>query len=333
MFSDSLLVLIKRILKMNNDLCQIIKFYNEYHCDDEKICIQNLEKILDDKNSPRWNFFTYIITHYSDASDIYVQGDSIFGERHSYPISLRTMGIMSNVGSINKNGIATINDVSFSVLDEFSQMYDFNNSDALIKYFYVPSKGIYRLRMAGLGDVWTARILCVYKFNNDEDKENIVNEYKVTNKFDVHFTNTDKGVKPVELTKYTDEKIYNTHELKILNPKKIHNKIYLNQELLDVVKNMTEKSYPFKFKLFPTIQKENGAFKINLIYNIYIITESLDSLLSFMETNLHVFNEPFFEGFYSGISDIFYKVFNVNIDLNKDSNIEELRNFIKTIEY
>lgn len=93
MFSDSLLVLIKRILKMNNDLHQIIKFYKEYHCDDEKICIQNLEKILDDKNSSRWNFFTYIITHYSDASDIYVQGDSIFGERHSYPISVRTMGI------------------------------------------------------------------------------------------------------------------------------------------------------------------------------------------------------------------------------------------------
>lgn len=312
---------------MHKNTQEIIDFIGKMSNETNSLFIEHGDKLLCDQDL-NLDFYSFIITNYNKISDIHVEGESNFGIQRDARIRLRIDGQMKNIGTINKDGIASINDSSFPVLNEFENIYNFDYSDQIIKILYVPSKGLYRVRVSGLSNCWIARIICLLPFKND--KCNLETKNITSNVFDIHFLKERTKNKTIMIENNDD--FSNINELRSLNSKNINKQIYSNTALLQAINELPQNNN-FKFKLYPTLEFKDDEWQLHLIYKIYILTNSISELLSFVENNRDSINIPFFKNFYTVISNKLNKLYGITIDINENTDMNEIRSIIKTLEY
>lgn len=312
---------------MHKNTQEIIDFIKKTNNETNSLFIEHGDKLLCHQDL-NLDFYSFIITNYNNISDIHVEGESNLGIKRDARIRSRINGQMKNIGTINKDGVANINDSSFPVFNEFKNIYNFDYSDQIIKALYVPSKGLYRIRVSGLENCWIARIICLLPFENN--KCNLEMKYITSNEFDIHFLERQTKNKTIMIK--NDDDFSNLNELRSLNSKNINKQIYSNTALLQAVNELPQNNN-FKFKLYPTLEFKDDKWQLHLIYKIYILTNSISELLSFVENNRDSINIPFFKNFYTVISNKLNKLYGITIDINENTDINEILSIIKTLEY
>lgn len=304
---------------MNSDIGQILHFI-ENILQKDSIHIQNTEILLE--SNKMLDFYSYIINNYDEATDIAVIPKDI--TKNEGVITLRIQGAVKNIGTIINYGTVLINEKTFDITNIVNIAYSHEQKDEVINILYIPLKGLYKIRSYNMNNIFMARIMLIHAFPKDvyEYKQTSI-EYKIENEFNINLLDR-----------------IDTPEINHLNLKKFNystpcSNFKYNKSLLDAHTLISPNIHNFKFISYPTLQKDsNGIWSMIITYKLYIFSENLDELLNFIEKNHKILKDPFLFNFYKATSDFINKLYNTTqIEINENTNMNEVREIIKALEY
>lgn len=309
---------------MNSDIGPILHFIENISQKDSAY-IQNAEKLLlKDNENLNLNFYEYIINNYDEPLDITVAPQNI--TRDEGVILSLIQGHHKIIGTIINYGTALINEKTFDITNIVNIAHNPKIKNDYIDIIYIPSKGLYQIQSINLRseNVFMAKIILIYAFPKDihEYKQTSI-QYKIENEFHINLLNK------------TDSPEINHLNLKNFNYSTPCSYFKYNSSLLDVHTLISPNIHNFKFISYPTLQKDsNGIWSMTIIYKLYIFSENIDELLNFIDKNHKILKDPFLFNFYKATSDFISKLYNTTqIEINENTNINEVREIVKTLEY
>lgn len=311
---------------MQNEASQIIDYFNKAFEHDHNVFLANGEMLF---QKDAIEFYSYLIQkHNSDKEFLkivmtppYYVSKNKSSEIEIFPHKNHTIA-----GTVDHNGIATIDGFSFSAKNYFKNIDNFLSADRTLPLFYVPNKGLYHIRTASFQNKFVAKMHPLYLFT---DKKNDVNlTYKVTNKTEMIIHSERHNQKVLVGPSF----IY-INELDYLNTPESLKQISLNPELFEKVKDMPKHPSCMRFKCFPMFEKSTDkTWSVNLIYTIYIIVNDLYELIESIETNKNFYNIHF-DQIYSLLTENFNKKYQTDLKIDRNSNIDEIKSIMKTFDY
>ena len=321
---------------MNIDLPDILTHLDEIKSRNEVIqendyFIENAEFLLNDNIQNE--LYSYILRTIDNISEIHIDRKDKIDEsvRDYININVRVNGILTEIGLINKDGIAIIDNERFSTKNRIRKLDNFGHADEVINIIYVQSKGLYRLRITRSPSVISIRVLLLYKFQRNKSLDKVNVNVKYINEFKVLIDNFE-NFKHVILNKPYNYMGHNN--LMPLNIQTECNNLKLDEKEKECVNQITKSVLTLRFKFCPVFERENdGSWTLNLVSQYYLVGYSVDNLLSFIHSKREMFKCKLWNNFYRELEVFFNDTYDINIEFNERTDIKELKNIIKALDY
>lgn len=340
---------------MNNDSSNVLNYLDKLYekTKNTDYFIENAEFLLKDDSDGE--LYSYILKTFDNVSEIHIDKIKRFKNNNLeikeiedfIKIYIRVNGTLTQIGFINEDWFAIIGDKKINIKNKIRKLDNFGYGEEVVALFYVPSKGIYRLRtvrndsymvltihllLSIFNEKILMRTMIIDNFNQNKSgsfEKNIIN-IKKSNEFKVYIDNYENFQHIIFNKPYGYIKFNN---LIPLNCSTICSNLNLENEEQKLLENITKNTLTLRFKFCPVFQKVQNGWELNLVNQYYLIGYSANNLLSFVHSNREIFNCKLWNNFYRELECFFNNAYDINIEFNERTDIKELQNIIKALDY